>query len=298
MIIGSIKPKSYQRIGPHNLDVLSFIFGALLSDAHAERHGKGTRIALQQESSNLEFLTWYNNFLADKGYGKTNEGTKLVKLKCVSRLGENGKRRYGSLLKSVTYTYSSFNWIHECFYSSLGLGTVPLSGTALRADPARRARTRKIVPSNEILKLYLSPLALAIWIMGDGSSVSSGCKLCTNSYTKLECLRICVVMDELYGIKASVNSAGVPNQWVIYIWTRSMPLLRSLVKPYLVPSMYLKLNIQNAALHRRTCPPRGRFRPVAGSRQGGPAMQRATGASRGACGLARPAPLRCGAGAQ
>lgn len=36
--------KSLNRIGPHNIDVLSLIFGSMLGDSTAEKHGNGTRI--------------------------------------------------------------------------------------------------------------------------------------------------------------------------------------------------------------------------------------------------------------
>jgi hypothetical protein len=41
-----IKYKSWHRIGPHDHDIISILFGSLLGDAHAEKRitGKGTRI--------------------------------------------------------------------------------------------------------------------------------------------------------------------------------------------------------------------------------------------------------------
>jgi hypothetical protein len=107
--------RSHKRIGPHNYDILCFIFGAVLSDAYAERHGNGTRIVLQQESSNMEFLTWYNNFLSIRGYTNCKEPAIL------SRIGPNNRRRFYS--RSCTFTYTSFNWIHDCFYSAYAPGT-------------------------------------------------------------------------------------------------------------------------------------------------------------------------------
>jgi len=47
-----------KRIGPHNIDILSIIFGSLLGDAYAEyrKQGKGTRISFMQEASHLTYL--------------------------------------------------------------------------------------------------------------------------------------------------------------------------------------------------------------------------------------------------
>jgi ubiquinol-cytochrome c reductase cytochrome b subunit len=50
------KIKSLNRIGPHNYEILTIIFGSLLGDAHAEKHGNGTRICFYQESSHKNYL--------------------------------------------------------------------------------------------------------------------------------------------------------------------------------------------------------------------------------------------------
>jgi hypothetical protein len=50
--------RSDKRIGPHNLEILSIIFGSLLGDAYAERRFKknGTRISFYQEGRHLSYL--------------------------------------------------------------------------------------------------------------------------------------------------------------------------------------------------------------------------------------------------
>lgn len=77
--------------------------------------------------------------------------------------------------------------------------------------------------------------------MDDGGKVGSGLKLATNSFTYLECMLLVKVLYDNFNIKASIQSAGVPDQYIIYIWKESMPLLRSIVKPYVHPSMKYKL---------------------------------------------------------
>ena len=46
-----------KRIGPHNHDILSIIFGSMLGDAHGERRiqGNGTRFTFQQEHSHVSY---------------------------------------------------------------------------------------------------------------------------------------------------------------------------------------------------------------------------------------------------
>lgn len=85
----AIRIKGFYRIGPHNKDVLSIIFGSLLGDAHAEKrlHSVGTRICFFQEDSHIEYLLSIHKFLAESGYCNT-------KIPVVTkRLGNKGKLR-------------------------------------------------------------------------------------------------------------------------------------------------------------------------------------------------------------
>ena len=88
---------------------------------------------------------------------------------------------------------------------------------------------------------YLTPLALAIWIMDDGGKVSKGLKFCTNSFTYEECNLLVKVLYDNFKIKSSVQSAGYKNQYIIYVWKESMIILREIVYPYIIPEMRYKI---------------------------------------------------------
>ena len=79
--------------------------------------------------------------------------------------------------------------------------------------------------------------------MDDGGRLGYGIKLATNSFTYDECRRLSLVLFNSYKIKSSVQSAGAANQYHIYIWSESMPIVRDLVKPYMVSSMLYKLGV-------------------------------------------------------
>jgi hypothetical protein len=53
--------------------------------------------------------------------------------------------------------------------------------------------------------------------MDDGSRSSKGLKLATNSFSYSECLHLTLVLYDNFQLKATVQSAGAPNQYVIYI---------------------------------------------------------------------------------
>jgi LAGLIDADG DNA endonuclease family. len=77
--------------------------------------------------------------------------------------------------------------------------------------------------------------------MDDGGKVDQGLKLSTNSFSYSDCNLLIKVLHENFNIKASVQSTGVYNQYNIYIWKESMPLLREIVLPYVHSSMKYKL---------------------------------------------------------
>ena len=200
-----------RRIGPHNKIVLDIIFGSLLGDGHAERRivGNGTRVTFYQEGVHVSYLLWLHSLFYELGYCSSNvPGIQ-------TRLGSKGIVR--KIIRFRTWTFSSFNWIHDLWY---------INGV-------------KVIPSN--IGDFLTPLALAIWIMDDGGKVNQGLKLSTNSYTYSECLFLVKVLYDNFNLKASVQSAGVSEQYIIYIWKESMPLLREIVLPYVHSSMKYKL---------------------------------------------------------
>lgn len=116
-----------------------------------------------------------------------------------------------------TYTYTSLKVFHSARY----------------VDNVKRA------PKN--IEDFLTPLA--IWIIGDGARVGKSIKLCTNSFTYSDCQKLTQILYNLYNFKSSVQSAGAPEQYPIYIFAESIQELRSLVKPYIVSLMLYKLLI-------------------------------------------------------
>ena len=213
---------AHKRIGPHNIDILSIIWGGLLGDAHGERRpngqamGKGaTRITFQQEATHLTYGLWLYNQLSSIGYCSS----KIPIIQ--TRLGKGGVVR--KLIRFRTWSYTSFNWIQETFYPEVNPGSKGV----------------KVVPVET--KYYLTPLALAIWIMDDGAKVGKGLKFCTNSFSYKDCLFLSQILFDKYGLKSSVHNAGALNQYNVYIWKQSMPNLREIVSPYMVPSMKYKI---------------------------------------------------------
>jgi ubiquinol-cytochrome c reductase cytochrome b subunit len=222
------KVRALKRIGPHNYEIISILFGSMLGDGYAEKHGEGTRFCFQQEGSHVAYLLWFHDYISKLGY--CNKTVPNL----VNRLALHGKLR--KILRFKTFTFSSFNWIEECFYIK---------------DPALFNRRIKVLPS--CIEEFLSPLALAIWIMDDGGKVSGGIKLSTNNFTKKEVLLLCDILIKKFGLKATIQSAGAKtflseefkvreDPYLIYISKTSIVKLVKIVSPYIHPSMKYKLN--------------------------------------------------------
>lgn len=205
------KTKSLQRIGPHNIDVLSVFFGSLLGDAFAECRAGSTRVCFQQENSNASYLSWLHGFFATRGYCNPN------KPKYQRRIGKQGKIRF--VLRFKTYSFRSLTWMHTLFYEN---------------------QVKKI-PESVFLDLFLTPQALAVWIMDDGTRSGSGLSIATYSFVYADLLRMQAFLTQKYGLKVSVNKSGVKHQFILYFHKKTMGILVNRVEPFMVENMKYKL---------------------------------------------------------
>ena len=211
----SKKLTSKDRIGPHNEDIISIIIGSTLGETQLEKrsNGIGTRIIFEQSNDNVEYLMWFHNYFSSRGYCSN------IKPKLQTRIKQKGKVFYQYRVNS--YTFYSFNWIHEMFYKLIDNKYI------------------KFVPLN--IEEYLTPLALAIWFMDDGTSLGKGARIATNCFTFEEVNFLCNVLKSRYNIIATPNKCGKDKGHIIYIHTNTIKLFTDTVKPYLLPSLYYKL---------------------------------------------------------
>jgi len=106
----------------------------------------------------------------------------------------------------------------------------------------------KIVPLN--ISELLTPRGLAHWIMGDGYWDTDGktVVICTDNFTEIEVeLLIKTLKDNFYLLATKKRRIKVNKEvcWRIRLSGKSenITTLRTLIKPYFIPSMYYKLNI-------------------------------------------------------
>jgi ubiquinol-cytochrome c reductase cytochrome b subunit len=212
--------KKMELFGPHHIDVLSLLFGTLLGNSYGEKRAGKCRIVLQQENSNQEYLFGVHNFLSSRGY------CNIEKPKQEKRIGKKNKVRFFSRIR--TYSFASFNWLQESFYQN----------------------KLKCIPRKELLEQYLTPLALAVWISDDGTAASGGgVSIATNCFSKEDILMVCEVLNDKYGLLSNPQKTGFSKknrkqQYSLYIWKRSVPILITILSPLMVPSMRRKLHVK------------------------------------------------------
>lgn len=209
-----------KRIGPHNIDVISVIIGNMLGDGWGENRVNNTRFHIHMGSPNVEYLMWLHKFFSDRGYCSSSK-PKLA------RNINKGNVVYFSY-KFRTWTYSSLNWIYHAFYADAGK---PVSG-------AGGSGKKKVIPTN--IEDLLTPLTLAIWIMDDGGIHPSGMILSTYCFSMKDMRLLQKALHTKFDIETNVllRKAGP----IIYIPKSQLPKLSKIVKKFMVPSMYYKLN--------------------------------------------------------
>lgn len=208
--------KAIYRIGPHNQDVLSVLICGMLGDWWSDQvkgqKGDSVRFHIEQGVVNAAYIHHLTFFFNERGYSSYLV-PKLVK----KTFGEKTWFNY----RLTLYTFTSLTWIHNSFYQEVG------------------GIKRKVVPL--WIGEYLTPIGLAHWIMQDGSrQKGQGIYIATNSFTYEECVFLCNVLQRKFHLNCTVVKTGETNQWRLNIWKESMPLLTSLVKPYIIDEMKYK----------------------------------------------------------
>lgn len=207
--------RAASRIGPHNIDVISVLIGTLLGDAYANKRSiEGTRICYRQSIKHKDYLFWLYNFFNTRGYCSNLEPRMY---KRVLKKGEESTIHYG--YEFNTYTFRSFNWIHEIFYK----------------------KGKKYI--NPKIENYITPLALAILIMDDGGSAKPGVRIATNSFNLEEVELLVKILKNKFDLDITVQHLKSINKYSIYIKGGSIPTLRNIVLPHFHPSMYYKLGL-------------------------------------------------------
>ena len=108
------KTRTYNRIGPHNSDVISVLVGCLLGDAYSTKSKSlvpGTSFRFKQSGRHKDYLFFLYNFFNSRGYC-TNSGPREYKTILINKANVQ-KIHYG--YEFDLYTFSSLNWLYDLF---------------------------------------------------------------------------------------------------------------------------------------------------------------------------------------
>lgn len=212
--------KSSQRIGPHNEDVISTLVGNLLGDCWGEKRSGSSRFHLHVSSKNVEYLYWLQQFYAERGYCSP-EKPKLNK-----QIGKKGKIYFSYKIR--TWSFSSLNWLYDLFYI------------------CRSGKMVKRIPTT--IETLLTPRALAVWIMDNGSASSAGIRLSTQGFCEQDIQLLQQALFSKFGLITIVHKSAAcldlqtsTPYLTLYVSKQQCSLVLNLVNPYIHKSMRYKL---------------------------------------------------------
>lgn len=200
----------------HSEKIISLLVGNLLGDAWGEKRSNSTRFHIHMGSPNtsVEYLRWLHAQYASKGYCSTT----VPVLRPLGPSKQTGKIYRSQKIR--TYSYSSFNWLYDAFY------TMSESGKMIRTIPL-------------CIGDLFTPRAFATLIMDDGSYSSAGVLIFLNNFIEkdVDILRAAIV--KRYGLHPTKQRQG--KQFRIYFIKKEMDKLADIVRPYIIDCMKYKL---------------------------------------------------------
>jgi hypothetical protein len=209
-----------KRIGPHTKLFNEILTGFLLGDGNMDKHGDGARLSITMIDKYRDVAEMYHDLLVKLGYIGSNH-TVLPPIPLVrSKILKPNAKPY---FQVRTMTFASLLPYWEKWYNN----------------------KIKLIPRTDV-EDFLTPLCLAIWVMGDGAGMNSGAfKLCSHSFTRGDNEFLCSLLAKKYGLKTSIHNHGSKGQNYIYIWKESVPELKKIVSPYLKTSCDYKFRFSN-----------------------------------------------------
>jgi hypothetical protein len=188
--------------------IQGIMIGFILSDASFSKTYKNALLRFKQSLEHFEYLWFVFNNLSHYCYSYPKLYTQMT-----------GRTRTYELL-FYTRSLPCITELHSLFY----------------------VNRIKIIPQN--IYEFLTPIALAHWIMGDVTRRDNGLTLCTNSYSIQEIVLLMNVLIVKYRFVCTLRKDK--GKSTIYISEKYLKLLRTIVLPHMVPSMLYKIGLEKS----------------------------------------------------
>lgn len=126
-------------------------------------------------------------------------------------------KQYGKSYYFRTVSHDFFRGLRQVFYNG----------------------AQKILPSR--VDAWINPLVFSVWLMDDGAKDKGQLRLNTQSFSRQENERLIRVLKAKLGIVANLNRDK--DRFRLRVQAVSMPRVRRITVPHIIPSMQYKLSL-------------------------------------------------------
>lgn len=181
------------------------VWGTMLGDGHIAKHGRLARLMISHCKKQNELSKWLHEQLTP------------ISLELRNRIDPRTGFEYTEF---NTITHIEFNVLRDVFYRN----------------------SVKIVP-NEI-EMWLTPPALAVWIMDDGSlNKGVNLRLQTDSFTLKENMRLLQAIKINFNVNGNVReyTRNKKKYYFLSFNKRNTQIISDIVRDFVIPSMQYKI---------------------------------------------------------
>ncbi len=207
---------SEKRIKPHNLDVLSILIGNLLGDGFAEKRNNATRFHIHISNRNAEYIFWLHLFLSKNKY------CSAKKPKIKKQIKKNNVIYFS--IKFKTFSFSSLNYLHDYFY--------------VKQKINEKVFFKKKIPKN--ISTLLNDKAFAIWFLNNRNESNSSVKISTENFSFNDSILLQQTILKNFSLHCSIQKHK--DKFIFYFKKKDKIQLFKIIKPYMINSMYYKLD--------------------------------------------------------
>lgn len=188
------------------------LVGTMLGDGHLEtkNNGRTYRLKIEHSVRQREYVEWL--------YKQFQEWVRTAPKVRERAVEFRGKEKHYERIGFSTLSTGSLRFYSQQFYKE----------------------GKKVVP--KLIHRWLTPRALAIWYMDDGSIKSNHHKsviLNTHSFMGNDLKRLQDALKKRYGIKSVIRDQKDGKQ--IYLVSETVNIFLQMIEPYILPSMRYKL---------------------------------------------------------
>lgn len=190
------------------------LVGTLLGDGHLEtkNNGKTYRLKIEHTVHQKEYVEWLFQQFREWIRTPPKERTRLITL--------HGRQKEYKQIGFSTLSSGILRFYAQQFYV--------------------KDRSKKIVP--KLIRRWLTPLALAVWYMDDGSIKSNTHRtvlLNTQGFEDIDLKHLQEALRTSYGIQTTVRKQKDGKQ--LYVPSESVDLFLRTIEPFILASMRYKL---------------------------------------------------------